>query len=73
MADVGTDIVLSSPDAHYFQVYSPAEGGLFVAEPVTHANAALNEPEDLWPSLGLRVLAPGEKMALNARIGLVGS
>lgn len=67
------DIILSSPDSSYFQVYSPAEGGLFVAEPVTHANAALNEPEELWPSLGLRVLAPGEEMVLNARIALVRS
>jgi len=71
--DDGTDIILSSPDAPYFQVYSPAEGGVFVAEPVTHANAALNEPEELWPSLGLRVLAPGEEMALHARIALVGA
>jgi aldose 1-epimerase len=71
MAEDGPDVILSSPDAGYFQVYSPTEGGLFVAEPVTHANAALNEPEELWPSLGLRVLAPGEEMALNARIALV--
>ncbi|MDB5699470.1 MAG: aldose 1-epimerase [Alphaproteobacteria bacterium] len=68
-----SDIILSSPDAGYFQVYSPIEGGIFVAEPVTHANAALNEPEEHWPSLGLRVLASGEEMALNARIALVRS
>lgn len=71
--DGEADIILSSPDAGYFQIYSPPEGGLFVAEPVTHANAALNEPEELWPSLGLRVLAPGEEMVLNARIYLVRS
>jgi aldose 1-epimerase len=52
-------IDLSSPDARFFQVYSPKAGGLFVAEPVTHANAALNAPEAEWPELGLRVLAPG--------------
>ena len=27
-----------------FQLYSPAEGGLIAAEPVTNANAALNHP-----------------------------
>lgn len=64
-------ITLSSQDAGFFQVYSPAEGGIFVAEPVTHANAALNEPEELWPELGLRVLEPGEEMVLNARLSLV--
>ena len=62
------EIVISSPDADYFQLYSPVEGGLFVAEPVTHANAALNEPEDKWPALGLRVLEPGEEMSLTMRI-----
>jgi aldose 1-epimerase len=61
-------IALSSPDADFFQVYSPASGGLFVAEPVTHANAALNEPEERWPELGLRVLEPGEAMSLTMRL-----
>lgn len=60
-------IEMSSPDAKFFQLYSPREGGLYVAEPVTHANAALNEPEDRWPGLGLRVLNPGEEMSFNAR------
>jgi aldose 1-epimerase len=62
------EIELSSPQARFFQVYSPAAGGLFVAEPVTHANAALNEPEEDWPALGIEVLEPGEEMALNARL-----
>ena len=53
-------IEMSSPDARFFQLYSPAAGGLFVAEPVTHANAALNAPEEQWAELGLRVLEPGE-------------
>ena len=57
-------------DARFFQLYSPATGGLFVAEPVTHANAALNAPEAEWAGLGLRVLAPGERMALTMRIDL---
>ena len=51
---------MSSPDARFFQLYSPPTGGIFVAEPVTHANAALNAPEERWPELGMRVLEPGE-------------
>ena len=60
--------VISSADARFFQLYSPKEGGLFVVEPVTHANAALNAPEEDWPELGMRVLAPGEEMGLTMRI-----
>ena len=62
---------MSSPDAHFFQLYSPASGGLFVAEPVTHANAALNEPEERWRELGLRVLEPGETMSLTMRVDVL--
>jgi aldose 1-epimerase len=65
------EIRLTSPDGHFFQVYSPQGGGFFVAEPVSHANAALNEPEEAWPSLGLRVLAPGEEASLNARFDVL--
>ena len=61
-------LAMSSPDADFFQLYSPAAGGLFVAEPVTHANAALNAPEAEWPELGMRVLAPGEAMSLAMRV-----
>lgn len=64
-------IELSSPDAGYFQLYSPTSGGLFVAEPVTHANAALNEPEEEWARLGMTVLEPGGELALDMRIALV--
>jgi aldose 1-epimerase len=64
-------IHLSSPDARFFQIYSPASGGFFVAEPVGHANAALNAPEECWPELGLRVLAPGETMSLSMRIDVI--
>jgi aldose 1-epimerase len=64
------EIAMSSPDARFFQLYSPREGGLFVAEPVTHANAALNAPEEQWPQLGLRVLEPGEEMTLDMRIAV---
>ena len=62
------DVRLSSPDARFFQLYSPFQGGIFVAEPVTHANAALNAPEADWPKLGMRVLDPGEEMHLRARL-----
>ena len=62
------ELELSSPQARFFQIYSPASGGFFVAEPVTHANAALNAPEPEWLELGLRVLDPGEEMRLDMRL-----
>jgi aldose 1-epimerase len=62
------DLELSSPDARFFQLYSPAAGGIFVAEPVSHANAALNAPEEEWPELGMRVLEPAEEMSLEMRL-----
>lgn len=62
---------MSSSGAKFFQLYSPSRGGIFVAEPVTHANAALNEPERRWPDLGMRVLDPGEEMALTMRLDVV--
>jgi len=62
------EVELSSPQARFFQVYSPPSGGIFVAEPVTHANAALNAPEAEWQELGLRILGPGEEMQLDMRI-----
>ena len=62
---------LSSPDARFFQVYSPPLGGIFVAEPVSHANAALNAPEEEWPELGLRVLEPGGEMSLEMRLEVI--
>jgi aldose 1-epimerase len=70
MSDPGWAHALSmaSRDARFFQLYSPPQGGIFVAEPVTHANAALNAPEDEWPELGLRVLAPDEEMSLTMRL-----
>ena len=64
------EIELSSPQARYFQLYSPPEGGVFVAEPVTHANAALNQPESDWARLGIQILEPREEMALDARIAV---
>ena len=65
------EIRLSSPQARFFQLYSPGRGGIFVAEPVTHANAALNAPEADWPELGMRVLEPGETMSLDMRLDVV--
>ena len=65
------DLELSSPDAHFFQLYSPAAGGIFVAEPVTHANAALNVPEEQWDVLGMRVLERDEEMSLEMRLEVI--
>ena len=58
-------LVMRSPDAHFFQLYSPFSGGIFVAEPVTHANAALNAPEEAWAELGMKILEPGDSMSLT--------
>jgi len=66
------ELRLSSLQARFFQLYSPAAGGICVAEPVTHANAALNAPEAEWPDLGLRVLEPGETMRLDLRLEVIG-
>jgi aldose 1-epimerase len=65
------DLRLTSPEARFFQLYSPPQGGIFVAEPVTHANAALNRPESDWPELGMRVLDPGEEMGLDMRLDVI--
>ena len=62
------DVELSSQSARFFQLYSPASGGIFVAEPVSHANAALNAPEGQWPELGMEVLEPGAEMSLEMRL-----
>ena len=67
----GFVVEMSSPDARFFQLYSPEQGGFFVAEPVSHANAALNAPEPEWPALGLQVLSSGETMRLAMRIEVV--
>lgn len=64
-------IVMSSPATRFFQLYSPGSGQIFVAEPVTHANAALNQPEESWAELGLHILSPGEEMSLTMRLELV--
>jgi aldose 1-epimerase len=58
---------MRSQDANFFQVYSPASGGLFAAEPVQNANAALNAPTADWPALGIEVLEPGQERRLEVR------
>jgi aldose 1-epimerase len=60
-------LCLSSPDARRFQVYSPADGSLFVAEPVQNANAALNAPQAEWPNLGITLLEQDQCSTLHAR------
>ncbi|HLZ84898.1 MAG TPA: aldose 1-epimerase [Caulobacteraceae bacterium] len=60
-------VEITSPDATRFQVFSPPDGGFFVAEPVQNANAALNAPQAQWPSLGLTRLTEGEEAGLRAR------
>ena len=54
-------------EAPRFQLYSPPQGGLFVAEPVTNQNAALNRPQEQWTGLGLWILQPGESCRMQAR------
>ena len=67
----GRTVTMRSPTARFFQLYSPTPGDLFVAEPVTHANAALNEPRDRWAELGIVMLAQGEAMTLEMRLDLI--
>jgi aldose 1-epimerase len=68
--DRGLVLDIASPDAGRFQVFSPPEGGVFAAEPVQNANAALNAPQEQWPSLGLTRLAQGEEARLRVRFAL---
>lgn len=63
--------LLLTSEAPRFQLYSPAEGGLIAAEPVTNANAALNRPEEEWKDLGLWLLEPGERAQMTARFDVV--
>ncbi len=67
----GASLRLSSPDAGRFQVFSPAQGGLFVGEPVQNANAALNAPQEQWPALGMTLLEEGQCRVLHARFDVV--
>jgi aldose 1-epimerase len=38
---------------------------------VTHANAALNAPENQWAELGMRVLEPNQELWLDMRLEVV--
>lgn len=60
-----------SARTNYLHIYSPLDSNFFAAEPVTQANATLNEPEEKWPELGLKVLAPGEETSLEIRIDVI--
>ena len=62
----GRGLKLTS-EAPRFQLYSPKEGGLIAAEPVTNANAALNRREAEWENLGLWILEPNQSAQLTAR------
>ena len=62
----GQAVRITSPE-RFFQVYAPTTEDVLCAEPVSHANGALNAPEAEQAALGLRVLAPGERLTLNAR------
>ena len=62
----GKGLKLTS-EAPRFQLYSPKDGGLIAAEPVTNANAALNHPQSEWEKLGLWLLQPDERVQLTAR------
>lgn len=62
---------MTATGAPFFQLYSPLSGGSVAAEPVSHANAALNQPEDRWSELGICVLKPGEATSLLMRLDVV--
>jgi aldose 1-epimerase len=64
-------ITMSSPGTRFFQLYSPPSGNIVVIGPVTHANAALNAPEEEWPELGIRILSQNEEMTLTTRFEVV--
>jgi aldose 1-epimerase len=64
--------VRMTAEAPRFQLYAPASGGLFVAEPVENANAALNLPQEQWQAAGLTLLAQGEERSLTVRFEVEG-
>lgn len=64
--------VRMTAEAPRFQLYAPASGSLFVAEPVENANAALNLPQEQWEAAGLALLAQGEQRSLTVRFEVEG-
>jgi aldose 1-epimerase len=65
--DRGVTLRMTAPRTRFFQLYSPLEGRVFCAEPVTHANDAMSRPESEWKTLGVRVLDPGGETRLAVR------
>jgi len=63
--------VRMTADAPRFQLYAPESGGLFVAEPVENANAALNAPQEEWERLGIVMLEQGEERSLTVRFDVI--
>jgi aldose 1-epimerase len=73
LIDWGRDArVRMTAEAPRFQLYAPASGGLFVAEPIENANAALNLPQEQWEAAGLALLAEGEERSLTVRFEIEG-
>ena len=64
--------VRMTAEAPRFQLYAPASGGLFVAEPIENANAALNLPQEQWQAAGLALLTQGEERSLTVRFEVEG-
>ena len=64
--------VRMTAEAPRFQLYAPASGSLFVAEPVENATAALNLPQEQWEAAGLALLAQGEERSLTVRFEVEG-
>lgn len=60
-------------ESGFLQVYAPAEGGLVVVEPVTHANDALSWPEADWARLGMAVVEPGASLEHQATFLVAGT
>lgn len=50
----------------YFQVYAPVTEDVLCAEPVSHANGALNANDADRPKLGLKTLEPGASLTLKS-------
>lgn len=64
----GVDLTMAASEAlDHLVVFTPAaERGFFAAEPVTHANNALNMDDPA--ANGIRILSPGEAMQVNCRL-----
>ena len=54
-----------------FQLYAPASGDFFVAEPVENANTALNLPQEDWRGAGIEMIKQGEERSLTMRMEIL--